>query len=106
MHPAKKGGLTITAPEGSICGLYPDGPATTHYFQVIKPAVDDLETGHFSGTLCFFGSHNREFIRGDDYMAQIATAQVADHDAVTTLLTFEQCAGTGDLHIIGVAGNN
>ena len=37
MHPAKKGGLTITAPEGSICGLYPDGPATTHYFQVIKP---------------------------------------------------------------------
>ena len=37
MQPTKKGGLTITAPEGSICGLYPDGPATTHYFQVIKP---------------------------------------------------------------------
>lgn len=33
----RTGGLTITAPEGAICGLYPDGPASTHYFQVIKP---------------------------------------------------------------------
>ena len=34
---ANKGGLTITAPAGATCGLYPDGPATTHYFKVINP---------------------------------------------------------------------
>ena len=38
-------------------------------------------------------------------MAQVAAAEMADHDPVSPLLAFEQCAGAGDLHIIRMAGN-
>ena len=58
MNP-KQSGLTITAPEGSTCGLYPDGPATTHYFQVIKPenALPPTEVSTENGITTYYYDH-------------------------------------------------
>lgn len=33
----KRGGLTVTAPEGAVCGLYPGVPGTWNYFEAIHP---------------------------------------------------------------------